>query len=286
MPLRLDGSTVLLTGASSGIGREMARQLAPRVARLVLVARRVDRLEALREELRAANARLEVHLLPADLSEVAQAARLADQVAQQVGEVDVLINNAGVGDFALFDGADWERLERMIALNVTSLVLLTRRFVPGMVARGHGGVLNVSSGFGLGFLPGFATYVGSKHFVTGFTETLRLDLDGTGVVVSQVCPGPVRTEFGETASLDEGAVPGFVYLSSAHCAHLALDGFEREAALILPGWQMKLIYGVLAVSPRFMQRLVQKGIARTLRRRQAQLKAESAPAQLTNGRPG
>jgi uncharacterized protein len=280
MSLSLDGSTVLLTGASSGIGREMALLLAPRVGVLALVARRVDRLEALRAQLTAANPKLTVHLLPCDLSDPAATAQLADTVAAQLGHVDVLINNAGVGDYGLYDQVPWARIEKMLALNVTSVALLTHRLVPAMVKKGHGGVLNISSGFGIGFSPGFAGYVGTKHFVTGFTESLRLDLTGTGVVVSQVCPGPVATEFAEVVAYPDGRdpAPAFSYISAAACARAALSGFERDRALILPGLIMKLLYLVMMMSPRFMKRLVQKGIAKKIRAKA--LRAASAPKQL------
>src|SRR4051812_38854472 len=120
--LMLDGTTVLLTGASSGIGRQMALLLAPQVARLGLVARRVDKLELLRGELTALNPRLVVEVLPCDLSELAETEALAARVERELGTVDVLINNAGVGDFAIYDRADWDRTLRMVTLNVTSLL--------------------------------------------------------------------------------------------------------------------------------------------------------------------
>jgi uncharacterized protein len=263
----IDDSTVLITGASSGIGRELARLAAVKARRLVLVARRVERLETLRAELIAARPKLEVLLEPCDLSDLAAAGRFLDGLAARAGDVDVLINNAGVGDFGVYDRADWKRTEALLTLNVTSLALLTHRLVAPMVARGRGGVLNISSGYGFAFSPGLASYVGSKHFVTGFTESLRLDLSGTGVVVSQCCPGPVATEF-ESVATDGGAavIPKWLQLSAAECARAAMRGFERGRAMIVPGLLMKFLRVLVALSPRFMQRLVQAPVARRMRR--------------------
>jgi short-subunit dehydrogenase len=226
----------------------------------------VERLEALRDELQGAHPKLKVHLEPCDLADVAAAARFLDGLSARAGDIDVLINNAGVGDFGPFDRADWKRTEALIALNVTSVALLTHRLVPPMVARRRGGVLNISSGYGFAFSPWLATYVGSKHFVTGFTESLRLDLSGTGVVVSQCCPGPVATEFEAVAAGEEGTIPKWAMISAAACARAAMRGFERGRAMIVPGALMKFLRFLVAVSPRFMQRLVQAPLARRFRK--------------------
>jgi short-subunit dehydrogenase len=259
------GTNVLITGASSGIGRELARLIAPRARSLVLVARRIDRLEALRAELMQAHKNLQVRLEPCDLSDPDAAARLCDRL-RDGDAVDVLVNNAGVGDFAPYDRADWGRVRALIDLNITSLALLTWRFVGGMVERGRGGILNISSGYGFAFSPGLAAYSGSKHFVTGFTESLRLDLVGTGVVVTQVCPGPVATEFDAVAGAT-GMVPKWIHISPEACARAALRGFLRGRAMVVPGFGMKLMRFLLAFTPRVVQRLVQAPFGRRFRRR-------------------
>jgi uncharacterized protein len=270
MRLRTDDARILLTGASSGIGLEMARLIATRwktAKALALVARRVDRLEKLKQELTALNPALEVHLLPCDLCDLEATARLPDQAIAAMGRVDILINNAGVGHFGLFDRSDEKKTADLLMLNVNSLVLLTHRLVKPMVERKRGGILNISSGYGLGFTPAFAGYIGSKHFVTGFTESLRLDLSGTGVVVSQVCPGPVSTEFASTSGegLDD-AVPKFMNQKATSCALASVRGFERGRALILSGWVMRLVVFLLAISPRFMVRWSQGWLARRWRK--------------------
>lgn len=259
----LDG-TVLLTGASSGIGLELARQLAGTPKHLILVARRRDRLDALAEELRVRAPSTQITVHTCDLGEPTQVAALAEAV----GEVDVLINNAGLGSTRLFEEAAWGELDRLLALNVVGLTLLTHRLLPGMIARRRGGVLNVSSGFGLTWMPGLATYIGSKHFVTGFTEALRAEVAGTGVVISQCCPGPVATEFEAHAGATPATLKGgqaLIEIDAATCARHTLAGFRRGRAIIQPGWLYSLTMWAGRISPRWFTRLYTSLVARRLR---------------------
>jgi hypothetical protein len=166
------------------------------------------------------------------------------------------VNNAGVGMMGSFERADAAKTSFMIDLNVTSLTLLTLAFLPGMVKRNKGGVLNISSGFGLGVTPLFAAYIATKHYVTGFTEGLCADLAGTNVVATQVCPGPVATEFEQAMGNPTGAkIPAFIEISAEHCARTAVRAFERGRALVVPGLVMKVVMLVNELSPRFMRRL-------------------------------
>jgi short-subunit dehydrogenase len=263
----IDDAVILLTGASSGIGREMARLLAPRARALALVARRRERLEQLREELSGAREGLAVSVHACDLADLDAVSTMLGAVRAEHGDPDVLINNAGLGDAGLFDRTDWNKTRQMIRVNVEALTLLTRELVPNMVERGRGGVLNVSSGFGLSFMPGFATYAGTKHYVTAFTEGLRLDLRGTGVVVSQVCPGPVETEFNEIAGVPDAVSPRLLRLSASRCARVALRGFERNRALVVPGVLMSVLLWANAFTPRWVLRLLYWPVSRALRRR-------------------
>lgn len=264
----LDG-TILVTGASSGIGRALAIELAGRAGALVLVARRADRLEALREELRSRRPDLRVSLQPCDLLDRAAVDRMLDAVAAELGPVDVLINNAGFGDMGVFDRSDWDKTERMIRLNVEVPTYLARRLVGPMIERGRGGILNVSSGFGLEIMPGFATYVGSKHYVTSWTESVRLELRSQGVVVSQLCPGPVRTEFeSHIGNFTGRRPPPLVEISPERCARAAVRGFARGRAMIIPGVAIRLLLGLGAVSPRWLKRLVYRPVADQIRRLQ------------------
>jgi short-subunit dehydrogenase len=265
----IDGGTVLVTGASSGIGMAIARLVAPRAKALVLVARRVDRLEELKRSLVQARAELRVEVIPCDLASREELPKLVAEVAARNLAVDVLVNNAGVGMMGVYDTADTAKTAFMIDLNVTSLSLLTLAFLPGMVERRRGGVVNISSGFGLAVMPTFAAYCATKHFVTGFTEGLCADLAGTGVVATQVCPGPVATEFEQTMGNFTGAkVPAFVEISAEHCARAAVDAFDRGRALVVPGIAMKIVMLVNALAPRFLRRIFAGFIGRYARRKQ------------------
>ncbi len=273
----LDG-VVVVTGASSGIGREMAKLLAEEAKALVLVARRRARLEELATELRTKHPKLTVHIEERDLGQVSAILPMVESIKSTVGEIDVLVNNAGLGDISMFDLSDEKKAEGMITLNVTSLTLLTRAVIPGMVARKRGGILNVSSSFGLAFLPGFATYLGTKHYVTGFTEGLRADMRGTGVVVCQVCPGPVATEFEENAGNFTGqSVPGFVEISPERCARSAIGAFRRNKPLVIPGVVMRFLMLLNGLSPRPLRRFLAWLLAAMLRKRQLAAAHAAAP---------
>lgn len=264
----LDG-TILITGASSGIGEAMARELAPRAKTLVLVARRRDRLDGLREELVAAHPRVAVDVQPCDLLSREETDRMLDAVASSVGAVDVLVNNAGFGDMGVFDRADWDKTERMIRLNVESLTYLTHRLARPMVERKRGGILMVSSGFGLEFMPGFPVYIASKHYVSALAECLRLELRSQGVVVTQVCPGPVATEFeSHLGNFTGRKPPSIAEISPERCARSAVRGFARGRALVIPGVLIHLLMWVGALTPRWVKRLVYAPLATLTRRLQ------------------
>ncbi|MCS6898746.1 MAG: SDR family oxidoreductase [Myxococcales bacterium] len=260
---------VLVTGASSGIGRALAREVAPRCCALVLVARRKSKLEALAHELRERHPKLQVLVAPCDITDRIQIDEMLLDVQRAFGVVDVLINNAGFGDMSLFDLSDWDRNQRMIDLNATALAYLTHRLVGPMVERGRGGILNISSGLGLSFLPGFTTYIATKHFVTGFTEALRLDLAGTGVVVTQSCPGPVATEFAShTGNFTGREIPAFLEISAEQCARESLRAFELDRALVIPGVVTWLLMFFHHLSPRPLRRLLLSSLGPHLRQLQ------------------
>src|SRR6516164_642094 len=262
---------VLITGASSGIGRELALEFGARAETLVLAARRLDRLEQLREQLLGRHPGLKVVVLAADLSDEHEAERLLAKVSEQAGAVDVLVNNAGLGDSVLFDRAKWVRTRQILRTNIFGVAQLTSALVPGMVERGRGGVLNIGSGAGLTVLPNAAAYVGSKHFVAGFSEALRADLSGTGVTVTQVCPGPVESEFDQVAGSPGGMIgtpPRFFRITAAQCAREALAGFERGKARVFPGRSYRFMMMMLPLLPLWMRRKQAANIAARLRAQQ------------------
>jgi hypothetical protein len=274
----IDEGVVLVTGASSGIGTEITRLVAPRAKALVLVARRVDRLAKLKEELLAARRSLRIEVIPSDLSKRSDVEKLIGEIAARGLEIDVLVNNAGVGLMGVFDRSDLAKTMAMIEINVSSLTLLTAALLPGMVARRRGGILNISSGFGLAVLPSFAAYCATKHYVTGFTEALVADLAGTGVTATQVCPGPVATEFEENIGNFTGMkAPGFVEISATACARAAVKGFDRGRAMVIPGFVMKIVMIVNGLTPRFVRRIFASVVGRTARRKQLDREASAAP---------
>ena len=259
---------VLLTGASAGIGREMALMLAAEARTLILVARRRERLEALAEELRGVNSGLEVVVAPCDLGDRAAVDEMLAEVGSKADPVDVLINNAGFGDIALMEDADFEKLDLMIRVNCTSLTYLTHKLLPAMIERKRGGILNISSGFGMTFTPGVGVYAATKHYVTAFTEVLRQEMRAHRVVVTQSCPGPVATEFESVAGNPTGqAVPSLIEISAETCARQSLRGFERDRAMVMPGFVMPLIMNLGRMTPRWVWRPLSTWMAGYLRKR-------------------
>src|ERR1700720_4377090 len=198
--MKIDGCSALITGASAGIGREFARQLATRARALFLVARREQRLNELRDELRDRNPQLNVHVRVVDLCDKLQIDELVRWLEQNKIDIDFLINNAGLGDYGPVATSDFERDDRIIQVNVAALTFLTRLLLPQMIQRKRGAILNVSSSAGFLPIPGMAVYAASKAFVNSFTEALRAELQpNSGVNITALCPGPVHTEFGDVA---------------------------------------------------------------------------------------
>ncbi len=204
-----EGRVVLITGASSGIGAATARLLARQGMRVVLTARRQDRLEALAREIeREGGAALAI---PADLSDPSAREALVDQVEACWGPVEVLINNAGFGYYATVEDTPWEVVRRMFEVNILAMIHLTQRVVPGMRRLGRGHILNIASVAGYISTPPLTVYSATKFAVVGFSEGLRRELEPHGIHVTVISPGPVRTEFGRAASgleVDPGEVPG------------------------------------------------------------------------------
>jgi short-subunit dehydrogenase len=250
--MKLDDSNALITGASSGLGREFARQLAGQARSVVLVARREQRLSELRGELMQHHPNLVVHIRETDLADLAQLKELVAWLEREKINVDLLINNAGLGDSGPFATSNPKRNEQMMLINMVALTSLTRHLLPQMIARKRGGILNVSSSAGFLPIPGFAVYAASKAYVTSFSEALRTELRGTGVSVCALCPGPVHTEFQEVAKRpgwnpDSG--PEFVYVSVEQVVHDALAALDADRPLAIPGFAMKLGMFLVRITP-------------------------------------
>ena len=200
-----DIDCALITGASAGLGEEYARQWAPRCKRMVLVARRVDRLQSLAELLRQQHD-LQVHVVESNLIEPAAREALHAQLQEMAWHPDLLINNAGMGDYGSFVDASWGKLQDMMRLNMEALTHLTALFVPTMRQKRRGTIVQISSLASILPIPDFAVYAATKAYVTSFTEALRIELREDGIRVLAVCPGPVHTEFGQVASRAAGGI--------------------------------------------------------------------------------
>src|SRR5438874_5402827 len=241
--MKIDGCNALITGASAGLGRECARQIASRARTLVLVARREQRLNELRDELRNRNAQLNVHVRVVDLGDKSQIEELVRWLQENKIDIDFLINNAGLGDYGSFATSPPKRNNEMLQVNVFALTALTRALLPQMVSRKHGAILNVSSSAGFLPIPGMNVYAATKAYVNSFSEALRAELHNTGVCVTALCPGPVHTEFGDAAKRPGGQSetgPEFAYVPVEKTVRDALAAIEANKPCVIPGFFMKL----------------------------------------------
>lgn len=239
----------LVTGASSGIGVDLARELARAGHPLILVARREERLRALARELTAATG-VEVVVIAQDLS-VPEAARTLHEAVRTRGlEVEILVNNAGYGMQGQFLQMDFAAVDAMVRLNVITLSHLTQLFARQMVERKHGYVLNVASAVAFLASPYVSAYGGTKAYVLGFSEGLRFELRGTGVSVTTLYPGITTTEFNEVADAKTPAMMKLSILSAAAVARVGVRAMFRRRRAIVPGWINKLNAFFSAILPR------------------------------------
>jgi uncharacterized protein len=241
----------LITGASAGLGVEFARQLAKRGHRLVLAARRKDRLDALVKELGNARA------VEIDLSKPDAAAKLMADIEAAGDTVDLLVNNAGFGLIGKFAELDPRRLRQMIDLNVGTLTDLCRAVAPGMIARKSGGILNVASTAAFQPGPKMAVYFATKAYVLSLSEALHEELNPHGVRVTCLCPGPTRTEFGEVAGFGGNSLFDRVAMEARDVVETGLAGLDKNRAVVVPGFMNK----IGAASTRFAPRPVVRKIA-------------------------
>jgi short-subunit dehydrogenase len=237
LPPPSESSTAVVTGASSGIGVEIARELAKRGQNLTLVARREERLRELAEELgRDHGVRAEV--IAADIAGEEGRSQLADELRSRGRDVEVLINNAGFGSAGRFQKLDAEKEALMVRTNCEAVVALCGEYVPKMVNRGRGAILNLASIASFQPLPYQATYAATKAFVLSFSEGLSGDLHGTGVTVTALCPGPAPTEFEETAGIEGGewqGIPKFVLTNPDYIAATGVEALEKGRRVVVPG---------------------------------------------------
>jgi uncharacterized protein len=248
-------TSALVTGASSGIGREIARQVAARGADLVVVARRGDALATLAQQVRSRYGRT-VEVLVADLIDPADLARVEDRIADPARPVDLVVNNAGFGGSGRFSEMPIDREDAEVRLNVLAVLRLSHAALATMVPRGCGGLLNVGSLAGFQPLPGSATYAATKAFVQSLTESLHEEVRGTGVHVTVLSPGFTRTSFLGAADVGNRRLPGFVLTDAAMVAQAGLDAVGRNEAVCVPGLAYRAAGAMSGVLPRGLLRRI------------------------------
>ncbi len=247
----------LITGASAGLGEEFARQLAPQAGTLILVARRLDKLEALKAELEAGQQFLSVRVYGCDLADEHAVDGLITWLHAEGFPIDFLVNNAGVGDHGAFESSDWPRVRGMMAVNIAALTRLTHAMLPTLKRSSGAAILNVSSVASLLPLPGMAVYAATKAYVTSFSEALRLELRDSGVTVTALCPGPVNTEFGDVASRgpqDSMQSPELFKVTPAEVVRESLRAVAGDRPRVIPGWIVCLVMTAVSALPMLLLR--------------------------------
>lgn len=234
-------------------------QLAGRADQLVLTARREDRLHDVAERIWERHADVSIRVIAADLALEEDRARLIAELSKEGILPDMLVNNAGLGDYGEFATAEWPRLEAMLRVNVEALTQLAHAMLPGMIARGGGAILNVSSLASLLPIPDFAVYAATKAYVTSFSEALRIELREHGIDVLALCPGPVHTEFGKIARRADGGrdMPGRdgFYVPKEQVVAEGLAGLEMGRARVFPSWKTALAAAAISALPLVLLRL-------------------------------
>ena len=249
----MSAGTALITGASSGIGLELAKLFARDGYDLVLVARRREKLEALGKDL-ARQHQIRFRAISADLADPAAPAEIVRQLTSEAVPVDVVVNNAGFGELGIFAEMDLETIRGMIQVNVTALTVLTKLLLPGMLARRRGRILNVASTAGFAPGPLMAVYYATKAYVISFSEALAEELRGSGVSVTVLCPGPTVTEFQSVAHMESTRLfemPGVV-MDAESVARAGYAGVMRGKRMVVPGLVNKVLPLVIRFSPRAM----------------------------------
>jgi short-subunit dehydrogenase len=249
--------TALITGASSGIGLELAELFAADGSDLVLVARREDRLKELADRLESEHG-VKVHVLPKDLSEPKAPDEIFAQLKKEKIQVDVLVNNAGFGVKGIIPEIDLDQQLDMVQVNVKALTHLTRLFLPGMIERGYGGVLNVGSLAAFQPGPNLAVYFATKAYVLSYTEALAEEISNPDIKISCLAPGPVRTEFGEKSDLEDSLLFKVSLMDSEPVVKAGYEGFRKGKVIVIPGLKQQIVPLLNRFTPRSMVRKIAK----------------------------
>jgi len=249
---------VIITGASSGFGEEFARQLAPKTKHLVLIARRKNLLKKLAKELKAKHD-VKITLLIGDLTKPRFKSKIERYLRNKSSELDLLINNAGLGDYGSFESGAWDKLQQVVEVNITALLQITHAAIPKLTAN-KGSIINISSLSHLIPMPDFAVYAASKAFVSSFSEALSIELEEQGITVLDVCPGPISTNFGKVAlrrgNKAEIKRPSWVKISKQQMVKETLHALHNKQSKLYPGLGVKIAATVLAALPIFAIRAI------------------------------
>jgi len=254
----LKGKTALITGASGGIGFDLAELHASRGGDLVLIARSMDKLGKIKTEFES-KYKVSVYIIGKDLSVMNSSREIYDELKQMNITVDYLINNAGFGVYGVFEETDWEKELQMINLNITALTYLTKLFLPDMIVKGGGKIMNVASTAAFQPGPKMAIYYASKAYVLSFSEAIGNELKDRSVTVTTLCPGATRTGFQEAADMQESRlVKGRKLPTSKEVAEYGYNAMMKGKAVAIPGFMNKM----LAFGVRFFPRSMVVKIAR------------------------
>jgi short-subunit dehydrogenase len=249
--------TVLITGASSGIGMGLAKLFAADGSDLVLVARREDRLNELAEELKSEHG-IEVHVLPKDLSKKTSPKEIFNHLKKEKIEIDVLVNNAGFGSRGTVSELDTDLQVDMVQVNAAALTHLTSLFLPGIIERGQGGILNVGSLAGFQPGPNLAVYFATKAYVLSFTEALAEEISNPNIKVSCFAPGPVKTEFGEKSDLEDSLLFKMSLMDLEPAVKAGYEGFRKGKTIVIPGLKQQIVPFLNRFTPRIIVRKIAK----------------------------
>lgn len=243
------GKTALVTGASGGIGLEFAYIHASKGDDLVLIARNNEKLEALKADLET-KYKIQVYNIIKDLSLATAPKEVFDELKQKGISIDYLINNAGIGDFGLFHNSDWGKQEQMINLNITALTYFTRLFLPEMIERGEGRILNVASTASFQPGPTMSVYFASKAFVLNFSEAINNEVSDKGVTVTALCPGSTESGFHAVTMGDSKLVKKRKRESARSVAEYGYNAMMKGKSLVIPGLKNKILAGLIRFAPR------------------------------------
>ena len=256
MSKQITGQWALVTGASSGLGVDFAKQLAAKGANLVLTARRVERLEAVRDEIQQAHD-VQIEVIPCDLAAEGAPQELYDAIQAKGLTIDILINNAGLGLYGAFTEIEWEREKAMLDLDIITLTHMTKLFVKDMVAQGSGHILQVASIGAYQPSPLYASYSAAKSYVLNFSQAINYELRNTGVSVTVISPGVTKTEFLEVSGQEPTLYQRMVMMSSEDVTRQGINAMLKGKAQVVPGF----LNALTAWSTRIMPRRLAAAVA-------------------------